>query len=273
MRTFIPSVKRSYSGAKTRYRTQTSNEWDISINLPSENPQEAAATVVSYVRNNVTRSDTQIDYVLVSGIEYTEQARDEENTTIDNYHLHICLITKSHVNRAQALSCIRAFRIGHKEYSAIRNKKWSYYGWRVHHIKVETKIDPASLILFEYGTLPVDQWTDQKIQATSKVVCKFGSDEVKEDWKTIKASERFEQAEAKRKEIELFKKKEQARELHERCLMELEDSWLNSKLSKHHENELSIEPNLESVEKKNKRQRERSMFFRRRSYNAKRRKI
>ena len=61
-------------------------------------------------------------------------------------------------NRASKSSIIKNWKIceGNGYYLVPRNRNLPYSGWRSHHAKEKTKVDPDKLVLFEAGELPAE---------------------------------------------------------------------------------------------------------------------
>lgn len=159
MRTFIPATERDCTGKKELYKTRASTEWDLSFTFPDDAlymPNSMIVTIEDFIRKN----PGQVKYALISGIEVGTNA--DSLTTHNAHHVHCCLIIKDAMTRDQALQVFELPEVyAHnkfKHYAVPRNQEWPYIGWKLHHTKTETKIDPNSLILYEYGQLPDDNW-------------------------------------------------------------------------------------------------------------------
>ena len=225
MRTYIQNPDRNQTGDKQRRRETHSNEWDIGLNLTVGNEKASALAIQAYAEAQCKTPENMIRYLLISGIEYTDQTKEKDNTTKGNPHVHVALITKKPINRAQALSLVRPVKMGPKEYARTRPPTWSYYGWRVHHLKEMTKVNPVERMLYEFDQLPDDDWTNAKIVACGKVVLSYGTDEDKQNWATYRTTIRGDINEEKKKELEMFEKVERSKEEYERNKMLMEDIW------------------------------------------------
>lgn len=182
MRTFVANPDRDQTGKRELYRTRTSNEWDLSFNMPPDGLY-IAQSIVTTIQDFIDKHPGLVTYALVSGIELGAN-RDSE-TTLDAHHVHCALVTTEHMTKDQALRCFELDEVhAHnrfKRYAAPRSGEWPYIGWKLHHIKVDTKIDPTSLVLFEHGTLPTD---DQSPGMTKKIAImkrRFANDYVPRD--------------------------------------------------------------------------------------------
>lgn len=266
VRTYIQNPLRSFQGSKKRLRTQTSSEWDISLNLDKDNYNNNANIIVSYAKAQCEKDNSPIKYMFISGIEHTIQNGEKNNTTYDNYHIHICLVLDKPHNRHQALSCVRPIKVGNKEYCTVRNRKFSYFGWRVHHNKINTKIDSSKRSLYEYGVCPLDNWSPELIERTNKVILSFGCDDDKEIWSKLRTELRTNMRDVKAIEIAHFKKLEEAREKYEKYLMTMEDLWLQQRDDKN----IKRMQDTEMDDTDTRRKRERRAFFIRQNARIKR---
>lgn len=165
MRTFIPAPSRDQTGKKELYRTRASTEWDLSFTFPSDAlymPKSMIVTIEDFIRTN----PDQIKYALISGIEMGTNS--ESLTTHNAHHVHCCLVVKDAMTRDQALQVFELEEVykhnKFKHYAMPRNPEWTYAGWKLHHTKVDTKIDPTSTILFEYGSMPQDDQDNPNVK-------------------------------------------------------------------------------------------------------------
>lgn len=225
MRSFIPNPDRDQTGKKQERARRLSTEWDIGLNLIVGEESIGSAIIKAYGEAQATKEGSCIEYLLISGVEYTDQTKHDDNTTKGNPHVHVALVVKTPINKSQALSLLRPIRIGVKEYATPRNRAWPYYGWRIHHTKLETKVDPDVRILYEYGTLPPDVWTESQIKRTNKIVCKYGCPRDKTDWAILRSRIQEPAKEQRRKERDAFKALEEAKQQAERYQMMMEDLW------------------------------------------------
>lgn len=225
MKTFIENPKRDQTGLKKKRREATSKEWDLGINLTVDKEYASLMAIQGYLDAQCCKPDTIIEYALISGIEYTDQTKKDDNTTKGNPHVHIALIVKTEINKAQVLSLIRPVKMGPKEYACPRGQGKSYYGWKMHHLKRMTKVNPQQVMTYEFGTLPIDKWNSKLIKYTNGVVNKHGDDKEKEAWAEYRKSIRMDMTDIKKKERDQFKAMEDAKLKYERACMVLEDTW------------------------------------------------
>lgn len=225
MRTYI-KTDRDQTGKKKERKERTTTEWDLGINLVVGYEQASLMAIKAYASAQCTRADSPIVYILISGTEYTDQTKEKDNTTKGNPHVHIAIITKEAVNKSSVLSLVRPVKMGPKEYAKPRDgKSLSYYGWRFHHVKHKTKVDPDRLITFEFGDLPEDVWTSKLIKATTGVVNRHGSTTEIEAWIAHRKGIRVGMTDSIRKEKEVYEKMTTAKRRYEEALMYMEDTW------------------------------------------------
>lgn len=171
VRSFAPYDKtkqRSKSGDKKKYRERTSNEWDARIDCDVQYAEE--------ICKRLEDSKNVIDYCLVSGIEKAD-AEAMNNASKEN-HIHIALIFKYVMRRDQVLSVIRGFTKKTDEYCAPRNKKFTYAGWYLHHVKLDWKLVLEPALRLEFGVLPEDEPTEYNLAAIRRLYKKFGCDDI-----------------------------------------------------------------------------------------------
>ena len=183
MTPLLNSMGREYVGAGGKSTAKEraermSNEWDLAFCL--SNSLESTTAIHSVANDIVQRinktinanDDDMFRYVLISGIEVGES---DDNNTKDNYHVHVCLILAEECNRATALHLFVKSNFPYKSYATPRNADFSYFGWRLHHLKPQTKIDKNRL-LFEHGALPTDTWSVDLLRKAIVIAKKWGND-------------------------------------------------------------------------------------------------
>ena len=98
----------------------------------------------------------KLKYVLVGGVEIgTKEYQDDFGIR----HVHVALL---YVNRVSKRSVLKNLNIkqGNGYYLVPRNRSLPYSGWRNHHSKEFSKVDPEKCILLEMGTIPTDKDID-----------------------------------------------------------------------------------------------------------------
>lgn len=95
----------------------------------------------------------RIKYLLVGGVEVgTKPQHDDYNIR----HVHVAVIFES-VHSKRSILTSWKIKQGNGYYLVPRNRSLPYSGWRAHHIKEFSKVDPTKCILLEFGTLPSDK--------------------------------------------------------------------------------------------------------------------
>lgn len=122
-------------------------QWDGRVNVQED---DYLATIVENAMMEFTSG--KLKYVLVSGVEIGTRPY---QTDYQIRHIHLALIFN---NRASKSAIMKNFGIkeGNGYYLVPRNRELPYSGWREHHIKPFSKVDPEKSILYEAGELPKD---------------------------------------------------------------------------------------------------------------------
>ena len=118
---------------------------DIRFNTPSEQTDKLLIKVA-----NENFDNGRLRYILIGG---PEIGTNPGRTDYGSRHVHICLISHNPLAKSTILSM---FGIKCGYYCVPRNRALPLSGWREHHIKSATKIDPAITSLIELGELPQD---------------------------------------------------------------------------------------------------------------------
>lgn len=125
-------------------------QWDIRINVQTDDYLQEI--IESVMLENVSG---KFKYCLIGGLEVGTRPNHSDYQV---RHFHAAVIFH---NRASKASIIKNWRIkeGNGYYMVPRNRELTYSGWREHHVKEFSKIDPKAddgLIILEYGELPKD---------------------------------------------------------------------------------------------------------------------
>lgn len=123
-------------------------EWDARFNVPT---QEDLDVLVASVKAEVQAG--RFKYVLVSGVEVGSRPFQDDYLI---RHVHLALVYNNRVTKSSILKNL-GVKQGNGYYLVPRKREFPYSGWKKHHTKTETKVDAASLCLYEYGTLPTDR--------------------------------------------------------------------------------------------------------------------
>lgn len=134
-------------------------QWDARFNVQTE---EDLSTLISSVQ--VLVDSGRFKYVLISGIEIgTRPTHDDFNVR----HVHMCMIFHNRISKASILKNLNITQ-GNGYYLVPRNRDLPYSGWREHHIKAFSKVDPEKPILLEFGELPMDAKEKKQVTASSE---------------------------------------------------------------------------------------------------------
>lgn len=123
-------------------------EWDARFNVPTQDDIDVLLANVQYQWDL-----GKFRYVLISGIEVGN--RPYQNDYLIQ-HVHCCFVFNNRVSKSSIMKNLN-IKQGNGYYLVPRKREYSYAGWREHHTKTETKVDPAKLVLYEQGELPVDK--------------------------------------------------------------------------------------------------------------------
>lgn len=141
---------------KVKFTTQD-RQWDARFNLQTDEDVDRLRTAVQREYDA-----GKLRYVLVGGLEIGTRP------THDDYkvrHAHLCLIYHNRVSKSSILKNLD-IREGNGYYLVPRNRDLPYSGWRTHHVKAFSKIDPNVTLLLELGELPVDDPSKKKAPAS-----------------------------------------------------------------------------------------------------------
>lgn len=125
-------------------------QWDVRINVQDDEYLEKIVENIMLEHVN-----GKFRYVLVGGLEIGTRPN---QTDYQVRHIHCAVVFH---NRASKASIIKNWGIveGNGYYLVPRNRELPYSGWRNHHVKEFSKVNPTApdgLIIMEYGDLPKD---------------------------------------------------------------------------------------------------------------------
>lgn len=123
-------------------------EWDARFNVPTD---EDLRTLLDAVKCEVDAG--RFRYCLVSGVEIGTRPFQDDYLI---KHVHLCLVYNNRVTKSSILKNLKV-KQGNGYYLVPRKREFPYSGWKTHHTKSETKLNPDILCLYEYGVLPVDK--------------------------------------------------------------------------------------------------------------------
>jgi hypothetical protein len=151
-------------------------EWDVRVDV---NEQLTADQVVENVKEGLA----DLDYVLVSGVEEPDEEghtkpgwRNDSKSGSSEHHVHLCIVLREPDTRLRVLKLVRGPRKMGDEYCAPRNTKFTYAGWVIHHAKPSYKLGLEPNVRFEFGTLPMDPFTNESALSIQRMLAKWGSD-------------------------------------------------------------------------------------------------
>lgn len=143
---FVPFPEATQQELHTKRNIQVQDrQWDARFNSPNEDFDH---DVISAAQGGIDNG--RLRYVLVGGPEIGTQPTHSDFAT---RHIHVALVFHNPTTRNAIL---KMFNVKKGFYLQPRNRALPIGGWRDHHIKVDTKIDPNILCLFEAGELPAD---------------------------------------------------------------------------------------------------------------------
>lgn len=126
-------------------------QWDIRVNVQTD--QYLQELVENIMLED--KEKNKFKYILIGGCEIGTRPN---NSDYQVRHVHIAAIFH---NRASKSSIINNFGIkeGNGYYMVPRNRELPYTGWRDHHTKEFSKVNPTAsdgLVIYENGELPKD---------------------------------------------------------------------------------------------------------------------
>lgn len=128
--------------------TTEDRQWDCRFNVQRD---EDLAQLVDAIKRSYEAGG--IKYVLIGGPEIgTRPYQDDYQVR----HVHVAVIF---VNRRSKRAILQSWGVktGNGYYLVPRNRALPMSGWRAHHIKEFSKVDPQQCILYEMGNLPGDK--------------------------------------------------------------------------------------------------------------------
>ena len=154
---------------KTIAYNHEDRQWDARFNVQTD---EYLEDIVGAIKSEQEKG--KFKYILIGGCEVgTKPTQDDYQVR----HVHVAAVFH---NRASKSSILTNWHIkqGNGYYLVPRNRDFPYAGWRAHHTKEHSKVDPTSTILFEAGDLPTDMGTKRKQAERSDLEKKSTTDEV-----------------------------------------------------------------------------------------------
>lgn len=122
-------------------------QWDARFNVQQD---EDLTRLLDAIRADYDRG--KLKYILVGGVEVgTRSYQDDYQIK----HVHVAAIFHNRVSKRAILKNWNV-KEGNGYYLVPRNRDLPYTGWRTHHLKEFSKVDPGKLCLYEMGELPQD---------------------------------------------------------------------------------------------------------------------
>lgn len=132
-------------------------QWDARFNVQTDSDLEE---LIQSIRSEWDGG--KFKYILVSGVEIgTRPFQDDYKVR----HVHVAAVFSNRVTKSAILKNWNV-KQGNGYYLVPRNRDLPYSGWRNHHIKEYSKVDPTQLINFEMGELPKDE--GKRVQASDE---------------------------------------------------------------------------------------------------------
>jgi hypothetical protein len=140
-------MSNGYSNRFVSHQTED-RQWDARFNVQLDEDLDRLLSAAKREFNT-----GKLKYCLVGGLEVgTKEYQDDYGIR----HVHVALI---YVNRVSKRSILKNLDIkqGNGYYLVPRNRSLPYSGWRNHHTKEFSKVQPTEALLLEMGTLPADK--------------------------------------------------------------------------------------------------------------------
>lgn len=165
------------------YSKREATDWDVRLDV---NDLLTADVIISNIKERLD----ELQYILVSGVERPDKYTSPDGVPgkpiasgSTEHHVHVCVVLHQPGKRGDVLQLLRGTRKLADEYCAPRNPRFTYAGWVIHHGKPGYKIDEEPLIRFEYGTLPMDPFTEESANKIKSVLKKWSTPEMEERFK------------------------------------------------------------------------------------------
>lgn len=159
-------------------------QWDCRFNIKDEKYLDDFIDTITTLDAN-----GKFKYILVGGLEIGTRPGNDD---YQKKHVHVAIILN---NRMSKQSLLRNLNIDTTlgYYLVPRNRKYPYSGWKKHHTKEFSKVNPESLILYENGELPMDV-KEKKLIPVGPEEKKRKLDEILLDMKELIANDQCEEA-------------------------------------------------------------------------------
>lgn len=126
-------------------------QWDMRVNVPTDEDLQRLRAAVK-----AADDAGRFTYCLIGGVEVGDT---QGHGDYEIKHVHCAFMFRNRISH-RALLKLFNIKTGNGYYIAPRKRNLPYKGWREHHTKERTKLDPDSLIIYENGSLPIDKPTE-----------------------------------------------------------------------------------------------------------------
>jgi hypothetical protein len=128
--------------------TTQDRQWDGRFNVQTELDLERLLEALKSEWDN-----GKLRYILCGGVEIgTRPYQDDYQVR----HVHVAAIFHNRVSKSSILKNWN-IKQGNGYYLVPRNRDLPYSGWKSHHIKEFSKVEPGQCVLYEMGELPTDE--------------------------------------------------------------------------------------------------------------------
>ena len=165
MRTYGKNWKNNTPSSARDRAIRTDVEWDVRIDITD-------AFTLDDLMKNVGTILPDTDYIFISGVERPGSRKYDSKQN----HVHIAVIFITPRKRFDVLKAFMGYADKTDQYAVPRNRRWTYAGWIIHHMKTQEKVDGVS-IHFEKGVLPLDPFTEKTAKEVKNRLKAFGCDE------------------------------------------------------------------------------------------------
>lgn len=122
-------------------------EWDCRFNVQEDGYLDE---IVKCIKRDVDAG--RIKWVIIGGKEIGTKSDQDDYQIV---HVHVGVIFCNRISKRRILTNWSIKR-GNGFYLVPRNRDLPYSGWKDHHIKPYSKVDPEELVIYEHGDLPKD---------------------------------------------------------------------------------------------------------------------
>lgn len=122
-------------------------QWDARFNVP------LGSDITELIQScKQLHESGKASYIFVGGIEIGDKSW---HSSFEVKHVHCCFIMHNLTSKRAMLNSLN-IKVGNGYYLVPRNRDYPYSGWKAHHAKKDTKVDPSNNVLLELGVLPAD---------------------------------------------------------------------------------------------------------------------